>query len=91
MRGVTLVEMAVVLVLLGLVSTVAGLALGRLGPTPDGLRAHHLEEARARAIHLEEPVIFVDNGGHLVRFLPDGRAIGIGVNPVTGHAADATR
>lgn len=89
MRGVTLVEMAVVLLLLGLLSGVSALAMGRLRPEARSARSVQMEDARRRAIHLQQPVTVAGDRGVPIRFLPDGRAIGVGMDVLTGHPSDA--
>ncbi len=78
-RGVTLVELLVVLALLGLVLGVSGLALASLQEPGVSDELRELRRARAAAI---------DSGtaraAHGVLFLPDGRAIGPNVDPLTG-------
>ncbi|HEV8400372.1 MAG TPA: prepilin-type N-terminal cleavage/methylation domain-containing protein [Gemmatimonadales bacterium] len=78
-RGVTLVELLVVLALLGLVFGVSGLALASLAEPRDSAAVSELRHARAEAIRSGEAV-----GADSVLFLPDGRAIGPGVDPLTG-------
>ncbi|MGH7754649.1 MAG: prepilin-type N-terminal cleavage/methylation domain-containing protein, partial [Gemmatimonadales bacterium] len=81
--GVTLVELLVVLVLLGLVAGVSGLAIASLRP-PEGAGARReWERARTQAIRSGQAVV-LDS----VRFLPDGRAVGPRADPLTG-ALDA--
>ncbi|HKV69637.1 MAG TPA: prepilin-type N-terminal cleavage/methylation domain-containing protein [Gemmatimonadales bacterium] len=82
-RGVTLVELLVVLVLLGLLFAVSGLALASLGVPRDSARVRALEAARARAIRSGVPVSLVESASSVL-FLPDGRALGPGVDPLTG-------
>jgi len=79
MRGVTLVELLVVLVLLGLIFSVSGLALASLGAPRASARVRALEVARAKAVRSGLPVL-----DSAVLFLPDGRAMGPGVDPLTG-------
>jgi len=78
-RGVTLLELVVTLALLALILGVSGLALASLRPTSRAEAEGRLRPARADAIR----------GGAAVRaesvlFLPDGRAVGEGVDPLTG-------
>ena len=82
-RGVTLVELLVVLVLLGLLFAVSGLALASLSPPRDSARVRALAAARAKAIRAGVPVSLNDSAS-TVLFLPDGRALGPGVDPLTG-------
>lgn len=98
-RGVTLVELLVVLVLLGLLFTVTGLALASLTPPRQSAWLRTLDSARALAIRSGTPVLvqgdssFPLAGGSRSRplglpasvlFLSDGRALGPGVDPLTG-------
>lgn len=82
-RGVTLVELLVVLVLLGMLFAVSGLALASLGAPRESARMRVLEGARARAMLSGLPVTVLDSTSPVV-FLPDGRALGTGVDPLTG-------
>jgi prepilin-type N-terminal cleavage/methylation domain-containing protein len=92
-RGVTLVELLVVLAILGVMAGFAGLAWrgtppwrGQAGP------AAEVTAARRRAIATARPVsIVVTVGGEriAVTALPDGRVAGaarLGVDPETGVA-----
>jgi prepilin-type N-terminal cleavage/methylation domain-containing protein len=81
--GVTLLELLVVLTVLGVVLGVTGLAIGSLRAPRESAAILALREARADAIQSGAPRM-----AHGVRFLPDGRAIGPGVNALTG-APDA--
>ena len=99
-RGVTLIELLVVLVLLGLLFTVSGLALASLATPRQSAWFRTLEASRARAIRRGIPVLVDGgsdaSGGNRSRsgplglpagavlFLPDGRALGPGVDPLTG-------
>jgi type II secretory pathway pseudopilin PulG len=76
---VTLVELLVVLALLGLVLGVSGLALASLREPRDSDALTELRRARAEAI---QTGVARSAGG--VLFLPDGRAIGPNVDPLTG-------
>ncbi|MEO8139368.1 MAG: prepilin-type N-terminal cleavage/methylation domain-containing protein [Gemmatimonadota bacterium] len=81
--GVTLVELLVVLVLLGLMSGVSLLALPALRPPPDGEQIAQAQHARALAIRRgQEVVITIDSMS--VRFLPDGWVLGGPFDPLTG-------
>ncbi len=79
MRGFTLIEMLVVIALLGIMVGVTTVALAprrqTQGPSSD------LQHARIDAIKSGAPRM-----AHGVLFLPDGRAIGSGVDPLTGAA-----
>jgi prepilin-type N-terminal cleavage/methylation domain-containing protein len=77
--GVTLVELVVVLAILGLVLGVSGLALASLRKPAQSAEIQNLARARAEAIQDGEPV-----ARDSVLFLPDGRAIGVSVDYLTG-------
>jgi len=77
--GVTLVELLVVLVLLGLVLGVSGLALASLREPRESDELRELRQARTEAIRSGAP-----RTAHGALFLPDGRAIGPSVDPLTG-------
>jgi Tfp pilus assembly protein FimT len=91
MRGATLVELMVVLLILGLVTGVTSLAIGSLRGPED--MAHHraLRHARAEAIRSGRAVSVAGESGAVVRFYPDGRASGSGLDPLTGELLDARR
>jgi prepilin-type N-terminal cleavage/methylation domain-containing protein len=78
-RGVTLVELLVVLALLGLVLGLSGLALASLREPRETDAFRELQRARAEAVQSGAP-----RTAHGVLFLPDGRAIGPNVDPLTG-------
>lgn len=91
--GYTLVEVIVVLALIGLVVGIGGLALASLRVPRESESVRALREARTKAIQTGQPVSLVDpnpdtgsnrtsRATHL--FLPDGRAIGLGLDPLTG-------
>ncbi len=95
-RGSTLLELIVVLAVMGALAAITALALpGRSGarvPT----QIERLMLARDSAIRTGRPVeAVVDTGSdgvtRLVRFLPDGRSVGPGLDPLTGEADDAWR
>ena len=77
--GITLLEMLVVLSVLGIVLGVSGLALGSLRVPRESAELADLRRARAEAIQSGVP-----RTAHGVRFLSDGRAIGPGLDPLTG-------
>jgi len=84
MRGVTLVELVVALALFGLILGVSALSLASLQPVRKSAAIRAMEHAHAEAIRTGSPAR-VDS----VLFLPDGRAIGAGLDPLTGsvHAS----
>ena len=77
--GVTLVELLVVLAVVGATLGVTGLALGSLRMPREPELISELRKARAEAIRTGVPRT-IDHA----RFLPDGRAIGPGLDPLTG-------
>ena len=83
MRGVTLLELLVVLTTLGLLLAVSGLSIASLRIPRESERLLELRHARSEAIQSGVP-----HTAHGVRFLPDGRAIGPSADPLTG-APDA--
>lgn len=88
-HGATLVELIVTLAVMGLLATLAAAAVAALrSPRRDG-HAEMLAAARAKAIRIGHPVKV--EGAAPVLFLPDGRAVGRGVDPLTGIADDTTQ
>ncbi len=91
-KGTTLIELVVALAVLGLILGISGLALASLRAPREGVR--QLQRARAEAIQKGQPVRaagtvdtvtnYAPRTTHSVLFLPDGRAIGPGVDPLTG-------
>lgn len=79
MRGVTLLELLVVLTIVGVLLGVTGLAIGSLQTPREAQGVMDLRDARSAAIHSGRPRL-----AHDVLFLPDGRAIGPAVDPLTG-------
>ena len=77
--GVTLLELLVVLVLLGVIFAISSVALASLRQPRLSLAAAELRAARRQAI--QSGIAQTANG---VVFLPDGRAFGIGFDPLTG-------
>jgi len=78
--GITLVELLVVLTILSVILGVTGLALGSLQTPRESEEMVALRKAHAEAIRTGVPRTM-----HHVRFLPDGRAIGSNVDPLTGQ------
>jgi prepilin-type N-terminal cleavage/methylation domain-containing protein len=91
MRGTTLVELMVVLLVLGVMAGVSAFAVAGRRPPAEELPGRVLERARAAAIHSGRATSAPAAGGGVVRFLPDGRAIGLGVDPFTGEVLSAKR
>jgi prepilin-type N-terminal cleavage/methylation domain-containing protein len=89
-RGVTLVEMIVVLTLMGVLAGIGGLAFGSLRrPAQDPWRAA-LARARETAADSGRVVRLQGDSVHgPVLLLPDGRAVGAGADPLTSEVVDA--
>ena len=92
-RGVTLVELLVVLLLLSLLAGMSALAAGRLRGSASGSReeARRMATARAEAIRTGGPVRLMRDTGGPALFLPDGRAVGRGIDPLMGSGDHAPR
>jgi prepilin-type N-terminal cleavage/methylation domain-containing protein len=90
--GVTLVELLIVIAILGLIFGVSGLAFMSLRLPRGSEWMRQARAARARAIREGIPTAF-PTARPPVRpsalFLPDGRAIGPGADPLTGAPLDA--
>ena len=88
MRGITLLELIVALALLTVILGVSGLAVASLRPPPQSEQLRALRQARTQAIRSGAPVQAVMHNAprstHLL-FLPDGRAVGDSVDPLTGR------
>lgn len=94
--GVTLIELLVVLLLLGIMAGVSGLALGALRKAEVPPWRQIASQARREAIESGRPVTARDSTDstgtdHAALFLPDGRAVGWGVDPLTGEVVRDTR
>ncbi len=95
--GTTLLELLVALALVGLVFGISGLALGSLQAPRESVWIRELRRARSEAIRSGKPVRVMapltarppDRPTAL--FLPDGRAVGPGVDPLTGAPLDSAR
>jgi len=82
--GITLVELLVVLVLLGLLTTLGAVSVTSLRPPPEAARLDTLRAARAKAIRSGVPVMLTLDSVP-IRFLPDGRVLGGSADPLTGE------
>jgi len=92
--GVTLVELLIVIAILGLIFGVSGLAFMSLRLPRASEWMRQARAARARAIREGTPTAF-PTAHPPVRpsalFLPDGRAIGLGADLLTGAPLDAPK
>jgi prepilin-type N-terminal cleavage/methylation domain-containing protein len=89
-RGVTLVELLVVLALIGLLLGLSALVVGR--PRSAGIvggRAEKIVQGRAQAIRIGKAVRIRGDSGAPVLLLPDGRVVGAGLDPLSGATGDA--
>lgn len=82
--GSTLVELLVALTVLGMLLGLSAFGVGSLRPHPT--RSDDVRRAQARALRTGV-AITLDLDGTAMRFLPDGRAIGAGLDPRTGTPA----
>ncbi len=86
--GATLLELLVALVIVGVMAGLGALSVLSLRPGPRGAALDSMASARHRAIREARPVVLRD-GTRQLRFLPDGRVLGGGVDPLTGVPQDA--
>lgn len=92
--GFALVEMIVVMAVLGMTFGVSALAFTSLKGPRESAVARELHRARSEAIRTGRPVVTSGNHAPLtphLLFLPDGRAIGPGADPLTGAPIDSAR
>jgi prepilin-type N-terminal cleavage/methylation domain-containing protein len=89
-RGVTLVELMAVLVVLGILFAVVGVGLTASDPPAAGEYERRLRAGRSAAITTGADVtVWGLDSTTLVRFRPDGQALGEGVDPLNGATIDA--
>jgi hypothetical protein len=81
-----LIEVLVVLAIMGTVLGVSGLALASLNLPRETDALRGLRQAREQAIRTGTPMRFQS-----ALFLPDGRVIGTGIDPLTGAVRDSAR
>ena len=97
--GFTVVELTVVIAILGLTLAVSGLALASLKAPRESAWIRELRRARAEAIRtgaavraaLPRPPFSTLHRPAPPLFLPDGRVLGPGVDPLTGAPRDSAR
>lgn len=90
--GFTLVELMVVVTILGLMTALSGMAIAGLREPPHTQQRRALVLARTAAIRTGRPIraVTCDSTGancsvlRAPMFFPDGRALGAGVDPLTG-------
>ena len=91
-RGFTLLEVMVVVAILGVIVGVSGLAFASLRVPRKSAWTRAATQARVDAIRLGRPARApVPDSLAAPLFLPDGRAIGPGVDPLTGLPLRAAR
>lgn len=90
-HGVTLAELLVVLVILGISLAGSAIAVTALRPAPVSAAERRFHATRAEAIRSGRSAILIDSTGASIRLLPDGRVLGDNVDPVTGSLLDSAR
>jgi prepilin-type N-terminal cleavage/methylation domain-containing protein len=91
MRGVTLVELVVAMLVMGLLSGLGALALRSLRPEPADPWSEAVARARAAAVRGGRAVSIVGDSGRTAFLLPDGRVVARGLDQLTGEALPAAR
>lgn len=92
--GFTLLEVIVVIAILGLMAGISSLAFVGLRAPRESDLTRELRRARTEAIESGRAVVSGSNRAPRtahVLFLPDGRAIGAGADPLTGAPVDSAR
>jgi hypothetical protein len=79
------------MVILGVLAGVSGAAFLGMRPAAENPWAVELSRARATAIRTSRAVILRTADGRRAMLLPDGRALGSGIDPLTGEAHGAER
>ena len=85
--GFSLIELVVVILILGLMAGISGGALTSLRLPQSAVEQQHLSRARIRALTDGRPVALGQDSLAPTLFLPDGRGIGAGIDPLTGSQA----
>jgi len=86
LSGFTLIELAVVLTIIAITAGIASMGVVSLIGNGKDRGVEAIDALRSKAIRQGQPITWEDTvGKRVVRFLPDGRAIGIGVNAITGR------
>ncbi len=91
MRGVTVIEVVVTVLVLGLLTGLAAAAVGSLRRPPVEPWRSAVMRARDSAIRTGRRVVLSGDSGYRALLLPDGRAIGPGLDPLTGEVTSAPR
>jgi Tfp pilus assembly protein FimT len=91
MRGATLAELVVTILVLGLLAGLSAAAVGSLRTPPIEPWKAAAIQARDSAIRTGRPVVLMGDSGRRALLLPDGRAIGHGFDLLTGEVAGAPR
>jgi hypothetical protein len=89
MRGVTVIEVVVTVLVLSLLTGLAATAVGSLRRPPVEPWRAAVVRARDSAIRTGQPVVLNRDSGYRAFLLPDGRAIGPGLDALTGEVTSA--
>ena len=86
LAGFTLIELAVVLTILAITAGIVSVGVVSVTGNGKDRGVEAIDALRSKAIRQGRPFTWEDTvGKRVVRFLPDGRAIGIGVDAITGR------